>query len=898
VTLNSPDIEFDTEVQAYGTEGIFMRVVGIIPITTYSSAHSITHGTMLGRKSTISGNDAMVFGKGELPYNIRYKNINPYAGLRLISGFFWDDMSVKFDKIDSETKEDIWVGDNLCKFLVYPWQRRGSLNNDSRSKDKASSLLQQKKESSLLFSINSGYLSTDKFKNYSKIGMQVCLTENAEVMNYRLPKQMPDTMDINYYPNIDKVLNSSNENGYQCLVENGSLNTKLFSPISMKYLSTSHAVLGLMAGEEGTIPLLPRLKWNENFYVSDNPFWVYRGGYTEAGKSLTTFWGDTQVFRNEEEDSITDLTEFFKYNGKLMPLNLLWLGELYKEVPNRFGGKTQDAIRANNWIVGGDTVKLDKESSTVTLNWTEGDTYYQRYDCLKTYAMTPEDDNQLVEVLSFMCETHVNIDGRYDKNRGAIDNTMMSPRNFNKLNPVYSQADNFFTYKKTDREEEMPSEHPNLVTWSKTKESGADVDLWTNVTLANTLELDGDKGEITSLQKLNNQLIAFQDSGISQILYNERAQISTTAGVPIELANSGKVDGKSYISDTIGCSNKWSIVNTPSGIYFMDSNDKSINLFNGKIQSVSASGGFNTWCKQHIPSSDMKWNPVSFGAGGSFNSGLDLFDASFDYTFHPSKYSKDVVSSFVGYYDRLNQDILYISKTDALAFSEKLGVFTSFYDYGDSPFFCNIDDASIWLRADGTIWGHQTGNYCQFFGKNKPYWMTLIGNPEPTLDKIFNNLEFRANVAGEGTEVTGSWGIGKKDIFDYTFDYTFHPAKNNGISTRFTPFLPFDSLETWNEYQHGKTTLLNSLGRARYQHEGGAESSLLRKFRIWRCDIPRDNCEVSDEEIEMGIYRTRKHPVDRMRNPWLYVKLFKKAAASGEVLGKAEVHDIVLDYLT
>ena len=95
------------------------------------------------------------------------------------------------------------------------------------------------------------------------------------------------------------------------------------------------------------------------------------------------------------------------------------------------------------------------------------------------------------------------------------------------------------------------------------------MDTWTNITLASTLDLDGDKGKIRALKRLNNSIIAMQDTGISQILYNENTQISTTEGVPVEIANSGKVQGKRYISDKIGCTNKWSICETPNGIYFV-----------------------------------------------------------------------------------------------------------------------------------------------------------------------------------------------------------------------------------------------------------------------------------------------------------------------------------------
>jgi hypothetical protein len=58
---------------------------------------------------------------------------------------------------------------------------------------------------------------------------------------------------------------------------------------------------------------------------------------------------------------------------------------------------------------------------------------------LKTYPYTSEDENQIVEIGSFMCETKLNIDGRYDKNRGKESNLTITPENFNLLNTAYSQ---------------------------------------------------------------------------------------------------------------------------------------------------------------------------------------------------------------------------------------------------------------------------------------------------------------------------------------------------------------------------------------------------------------------------------------------------------------------------
>ena len=61
-----------------------------------------------------------------------------------------------------------------------------------------------------------------------------------------------------------------------------------------------------------------------------------------------------------------------------------------------------------------------------------------------------------------------------------------------------------------------------VFTWSLTKSSAALTDAWTNITMASVLDLDGDKGAVNTINRFNNVLIAFQDKGISNILFNSR----------------------------------------------------------------------------------------------------------------------------------------------------------------------------------------------------------------------------------------------------------------------------------------------------------------------------------------------------------------------------------------
>ena len=263
-------------------------------------------------------------------------------------------------------------------------------------------------------------------------------------------------------------------------------------------------------------------------------------------------------------------------------------------------------------------------------------------------------------------------------------------------------------------------------------------------------------------------------------------------------------------------------------------------MFNGEFVNISSTGGLDAWSKNNIPNKTQKWKPRFRG-----------FD-----------FSDNVItnSAFVSYYDKANQEVLFINKDIAVAWNEKLQAFTSFYDYEKTPYLVSLDDKRVWLKASDptsnskiiTVWEHQAGEECcNFFGERKPYWTTLVSNPEPQIDKLFTNLEFRACVEGDGV-ISGDSFV--------------------------EPYLPFNNLEVWNEYQHGISVLQTANGHDYFSHYSSSDnnSSLKRKFRIWRCDVPRDNAIVGiRSEASRGISRAKSHPVSRMRNPWLYLTLKK-----------------------
>lgn len=456
--------------------------------------------------------------------------------------------------------------------------------------------------------------------------------------------------------------------------------------------------------------------------------------------------------------------------------SILYLAELrrVKNNDNLFGGTTEEALKANNWIPAGNAVSLD-----TTIEFTHGDTYYQRYDCLKTYPFTTEDINSIVDIASFMVETNVNIDGRYDRNRGQFSNLNMSPTNFNLINQVYSQKDNFFNYRILDNDYYRTINYPSQVIWSLEKTNLEDIDKWTNITLANSYDLSGSEGKLVSLAKFNNTLLAFQENSVNELLFNSRVQIPTSDGVPIEISNSYKMEGARTISNTIGCQDLNAITLSPLGIYFIDSNSNTLYLFNGQLNALSDNLGFKWFLRENH--SNSIWNFVK-------NTGIRLD------------------------YDYINKDLYLCSSVgNALCYSEILGHCTSLMSYGDAilfPFKDKYMSLALNNKDNLSLWENFKGDYNSFYGNTIMPEFTYICNDNPTITKIFDTIEYTS------------------DIYD----------KDGELQT----FKSFDWIESYNEYQDTGKKKLEQKRVLTLGNNLNVGKNSKKKFRIWRALVPRE----------------------------------------------------------
>lgn len=429
----------------------------------------------------------------------------------------------------------------------------------------------------------------------------------------------------------------------------------------------------------------------------------------------------------------------------------LHIGEFYIDYDeNSFmGGKGENAIELNTFIpISGDYPQIIRDE-TVTGYGLEGDTYYQRWDYLRIYPTSDTDVNKPIDALSMMVETYKNLDGDYRKLRGRLDTINLTVDNTNTtINEVYSQPNNYTTSAVLD-EKFDDSTHPTMYTWSLTKQPLAEVDNWTKVNLISANKLDGDKGNLNKIKRWNNSLFAFQDKAIAIINFNQQTTLSTSNGVPVEIANSGKVSGHYYLTTTQGCKNKWSIIDSPYGLYFIDSYNKSINVLGDGIKSLSSYHLFDDWIREN--ECGASWLPTD-------------------------------ATGFKSFYDPIHKEVYFINNETALCYNEILGQFTSFYDYQNTNTMVNIGNHIYGINGSDIYLMFEGNDYCNLYDNQREYYMTYKVNKDSFIEKTWTNIEYRADIFNDGN------------------------TSNNNANKIATE--TFDTLKVWNEYQSGVSNLM------------------------------------------------------------------------------------------
>lgn len=523
--------------------------------------------------------------------------------------------------------------------------------------------------------------------------------------------------------------------------------------------------------------------------------------------------------------------------GNKIEYPCVFVGELFYDLNYKtelYGGINKEAINKLTWLPCSEIAIL----SVAPTNFI-GDTYYQMYDCLKSYPAVEEDmDNNVVDITSAMLETHYNLDGRYDNNRANF-NIMSRPSNFNLYNLVYSQKNNLFQYSMFDAKL-YSSEYPTQVTWTMVKNYLGKVDTWTNPLQVNSAYANN---KITQLLNFNSNIWALTEHSLDIISYNNKNLIETKAGEPIEVANSGKVEKVHTLSLPFGTHNQTYQI-TEKGLYFVEDNENSIIRINQDVSYTKIGlNKMDSWMKNNIIQG----------------------------TFTPSLLTNNVKKPLPLHleYDPIHKDLYIIINGDdsieenCLIYNETLDAFTSFVSCGKmyNLFVNNGQLYSIGNIVNPQVYKMFAGIYNTTYDEAPiNYYMQFRLNPAPYSDKTFTNVEFNADVN--------------------TSEYLNENERTLSLVS------PFTHIQAWNEYQNsGLVPLQKTYANPLVNN--------VPKFRTWRALIPRDGIDKERKRNPYGL--------NRIRNPWIHLKLFNEVPKDKNENKlenyKMEFHNMVVQYL-
>jgi len=444
-----------------------------------------------------------------------------------------------------------------------------------------------------------------------------------------------------------------------------------------------------------------------------------------------------------------------------------------------YGGTSYESKRNTSYIEIGEYTTI-QNSAVIT---SPGDTFVNYFTFTKTakddLQNTTQSQNITSEIVSFLCETTVDLKNRNDLSSGAWDfRDQPKHSEYTNYNKVYSQQPILTRVSDLGAKFKRVSEFDTRISASKLKTPGEFIDSWTDLLENENMDLDGQYGPINAVVMLNDEVFCLQDTAVSMIAINPRVQVPGDDGIALELGTGGILHDYKYMTSTIGCLNKFGVIATESTFYFVDVINSGIMAFNGgKIVRFSDLKGFH-----HTLLNDMNYdalvqdNPV---LGNGISIGYNPSSADVYFSFRQPQFSvaQDTPTGFT------------------LGFNEAVGEFVSYYDYVPA-WYINKGSTLISSAPDTkAVWQHLVGEPNSFYGVNYPSSITLHVAPKGN-EIILNSASYKL-------ESTDQYG---KDL----------------------PSVGLTKVEVYNDYQTSGEVDLR------------IRKNVFKKFRNWKITLPRE----------------------------------------------------------
>jgi len=589
-------------------------------------------------------------------------------------------------------------------------------------------------------------------------------------------------------------------------------------------------------------------------------------GFSYNNKSLFIQLSDSPSYQDWFESPAADYltVDQWKTTGTLSAPEFKFYTANYKrDVPSPFGGLGYFA-RANSEYIGcNNLIDISNKSTPITTKVYGGDTAVSVMDTIIQFPDRAEADafgSSTLDVfyheVYFPVETSIAVDYRrsanntldllhyagvpnratlgltcaYDitSNSWTGSSSIMVQETFN-VDPVFNHTDKtvyryFPKPALTD-----PQEIYDCRVWrSEPKIDGELVESWSIFKPGAYLDVESAYGPLNNLIIFQDKLFYFQDRafGVLQVAAQKLLTGADNDLSELVLGSSGILERYDYISTKTGTKNQFSMSVSDYSMLWFDTLARKIYRYKpGALEPLSDVKGYSAYVYKHTGGDFQTFdNPYIFKG---IHSTYDYRHLEFYMTF----VNKDANNNFIFadtlvYNDYFDGFIGSFTHYPKVYINDKINIFSPF-----KPLSASFD----------SIYVHNYGDYGRFYGAQilKDSKLSFVVNSNPTVEKVFTNLEVVAESFGPNT--TGDINYDSLSAIDYT-DF-------------------FDTLRVYNNYQN--TDVISTTGLSR------------RHKTIWNLKVPSDRVLDVNQNIfdSNNLSLIRPAITRRMKDKWFVVDL-------------------------
>lgn len=529
---------------------------------------------------------------------------------------------------------------------------------------------------------------------------------------------------------------------------------------------------------------------------------------------------------NDTDDSYGGSGLFVNYsNASWTPRGATYCIVNYRQdvYVSQYGGNTYEARTKNYCRPCSEVITTTGVAHTCY----GGDTFINYFQYLDMISDLREDcaagGNTVGSIVYVPVESSINCDLRHDRcindqynatnkhlmqevggewtDGGTPGITYNQPTDLYLYNTVYSQESNLdYRYCK-------PSDYTVVTSFdcrvksSVKKVNGEISDNWTKFGINEYLDVDSGFGAINAIKNVNDTMFYWQDKAFGRLSINERSLITDNNASQLVLGTGGVLDRYDYISDRVGCKDKFSIVRGKAGVYWYDRINNGLQVYGEQVDLLSRSKGIQSYLD------------TEYSANHRVIAVYDIENEEIIHTFFDSTATK------------------YFS----LSYNEMMGFYISRYTYIPNIYITYNDKvlsttSSVYCDADfdlDRVFIHNSliNNRCYFYGltndehdKYHDSTIKVLFNPEYSNTKVFDNLYFLTNLYNNSND----------EVYDVTFD----------------------QVRCYNDFQNSDYVSLSMY------------NNLVRRERTWNMAVPR-NVVALDASLYPDIFEPTNFDVNR-----------------------------------